>query len=107
MMDFVDSWFLFINHSRADLCCVELVYLSVTGQKVIILVKGIFVKEKNSSTLKDEISGIRTSLTVYLVRDHIQIIFFPLVCFEIKSLRIHQGLFFKHELLILPMTGPK
>ena len=58
--------------------------------------KGIFV----TCTLKDEMSAIKTSLTVYLERDHIQMIFFPLVCFEIKSLRKYQGLFFKRELVI-------
>ena len=52
-------------------------------------------------------SGIRTLQTVCLVRDDIQIIFFPVVCFEIQSLRKHQGSFFEHELLILPSTGRK
>ena len=78
------AWFLFINHFRTD--------LRLGGNNNNINERN-FGKENNPCTLKDEMSGIRTLQTVCLVRGDIQIIFFPVVCFEIKSLRKHQGSF--------------
>ena len=59
------AWFLFINHFRTD--------LRLGGNNNNINERN-FGKQNNPCTLKDEVSGIRTSQTVYLVRDHIQMI---------------------------------